>query len=391
MVYTEFTFWVCLLVVLYTYLLYPLFLFQAYVISQIWRDFFYLSRRHSRRAADLVDQELPAVSLIIAAFNEEEALPARISNLRRIDYPAEKLEVVFVSDGSTDRTNSILDGLRGENVRKVLLPVRAGKANALNRGVELARNDVLVFSDAATLFVPDTIRKLVRHFRDSRVGAVCGALQFRGSTESRQTEGVYWKYEGMLRLMEARLGATLTASGALYALRRECYVPLEPGTMIEDFVVPMNCRRAGFRVEYDPEAVATDVAASSVKGEFKRRVRLAIGSFKALRSLARTPMDSLTCLAFFSHKLLRWVLPFFLLGLLVSNIVLWEHEPYTIALAVQAAFYIGALIGFAFRDGKLQLRVATLCYFLLAIHLAFVVGLVRLLLGKEEGAWQKAH
>ncbi len=388
MTYIEFTFWVCALAAAYTYFLYPLFLFQAYALAQIFRDLFYLSRRHSRRAPDLPDDDLPAVSLIIAAYNEEEALPARISNLGLIDYPAEKLEVLIVSDGSTDGTNAILNEL---NVRKIILPVRGGKAQALNRGVKTAKNDLLIFSDAATLFVPDTVRKLVRHFGDPRVGAVCGALQFSRSAESRETEGLYWKYESMLRLMEARLGATLTASGALYALRRKCYHPLEPGTIIEDFVIPMHCRKEGFRVVYDPEAVAIDVAAASVKGEFTRRVRLAVGSFKALRALACTPLDSLTCWAFFSHKLLRWVLPFFLLGMLVSNLFLVKREPYAALLAAQIAFYLGALTGFIFRGKKLRLRFATLCYYLVAMHLAFAVGLVRWLLGKDQGIWQKAH
>ncbi len=391
MTYVELTFWVCALAAAYTYLLYPLFLFQAYALSQIFRDLFYLTRRHSRRAPDLADEDLPPVSLIIAAYNEQEALPARLSNLRLIDYPAERLEVLVVSDGSTDRTNEILNEAQASNIRNILQPVRGGKASALNRGVELAKNDLLLFSDAATLFAANTLRKLVRHFRDSQVGAVCGALQFSRSAESRETEGIYWKYESMLRLMEARLGATLTASGALYVLRRKCFHPLEPGTIIEDFVIPMNCRKAGFRVVYDPEAVATDVAAPTVKGEFTRRVRLAVGSFRALRALSSTPLDSLTCWAFFSHKLLRWVLPFFLLGMLLSNFLLAKREPYSVLLAVQAAFYLGALAGFFFRGKKLHSRFATLCYYLLAMHLAFAVGLVRLLLGKDQGVWQKAH
>jgi cellulose synthase/poly-beta-1,6-N-acetylglucosamine synthase-like glycosyltransferase len=389
MAYAEFTFWVCLIAIVYTYLLYPLLLFQAYTLAQIWRDVFYLSRRCCTRARNLTPEELPHVSLIIPAHNEEAVLPPRITNLTDIDYPPDKLKVIFVSDGSTDGTNSILDRVEGQSLRKILLPARGGKANAMNRGVEESKSDILVFSDAATEFAGDTIRKLVRHFRDPRVGAVCGSLQFKATSESQQTEGVYWKYESMLRLMEARLGATLTASGALYAIRRECFRPLDPGTMIEDFVVPMNCRKAGYQVVYDPEAIATDVAASSVKGEFSRRVRLAVGSFKAFRELSRTPLETLPCLAFFSHKVLRWFLPFFLLGLLLSNIFLVGQEPYTLALAGQATFYFAALMGLAFHGKNPAVKFATLCYYLLAIHLAFAVGFVRLLLRRDQGVWQK--
>ncbi len=391
MVYEELIFWVCLAAIVYTYLLYPLLLFQAYTFAQIWRDLFYLSRRSCTRARDLTPRELPEISLIIPAYNEAAALPARIANLHDIDYPPEKLEVVFVSDGSTDATNSILARAQGGNVRTLQLPARGGKANAMNRGVLASQSNILLFSDAATQFAPDTIRKLVRHLRDPRVGAVCGTLQFKSNAESQQTEGVYWKYESMLRLMEARLGATLTASGALYAIRRECFRPLDPGTMVEDFVVPMNCRKAGYRVVYDPEAVATDVAASSVKGEFARRVRLAVGSFKAFRELSGTPMGALTWVAFISHKVLRWLLPFFLLGMLVSNIFLLGREPYALAFAGQAAFYFAALMGLVFHGKSPAMKFATLCYYLLAIHLAFAVGLIRLLLGRDQGIWQKVQ
>ncbi len=267
-------------------------------------------------------EELPAVSIVIPAYNEEAHLPEKLANLRELDYPTAKLEVVFVSDGSTDRTNAILRALDDAKVQTVVLPVRQGKPNALNHGVARATHDILIFSDAATLFEPDALKKLVRHFADPKVGVVCGTLHFRGTTESRQTEGVYWKYESMLRLMENRLGATLTASGAMYALRRQCYRPLEANVLVEDFVIPMNARTLGYRVLYDPEAIATEFAADSVAGEFTRRVRIAVGSFRALGQFVRTPLRPFTRVAFFSHKLLRWILPALLIGLLASSALL---------------------------------------------------------------------
>lgn len=391
MVYAEITFWACLFFIAYTYLLYPLLLFQAYTFAQIWRDVFYLSRRCSTRASDFSDAELPRISLIIAAHNEESVIAERIANLRAIDYPQDKLEVVLVSDGSSDGTNAILACAQAPHLQKIFLPVRGGKANAINHGVEASQHEVLVFSDASTYFAADTVRKLVRHFQNSRVGAVCGSLHFKAAGDSEHTEGIYWKYESMLRLMEARLGATLTASGSVYAIRRECFRRMAPGTIVEDFVVPMNCRKAGYQVVYDPEAVATDVAASTVKGEFTRRVRLAVGSFKAFRELSRTPLDGLTCVAFFSHKVLRWVLPFFLVGLLASNIFLAAREPYTLALVCQGTFYFAALMGMAFHGKNPAGKFAALCYYLVAIHLAFAVGFIRLLLGREQGVWQKVR
>ena len=172
-----------------------------------------------------------------------------------------------------------------------------------------ASHEIIVFSDASTLFAPDAVRKLVRHFGDPHVGVACGTLGFEGNPEFQRTEGVYWRYEKALRVMESRLGATLTASGAIYALRRAAWRPLTPDVMIDDFVVPFAARGLGYGVVFDPEARATDVAEESVAHEFARRVRLAVGSFRALGQLARVRLDAFTSRAFFSHKLLRWVLP----------------------------------------------------------------------------------
>jgi cellulose synthase/poly-beta-1,6-N-acetylglucosamine synthase-like glycosyltransferase len=236
-------FWACFFLVAYTYALYPAVLF---LVSSATR----LSRRGAVGAGA---PPLPAVSMVIPAHNEERHLPAKLANLAALDYPRDRLEVLFVSDGSTDATNKIL-GRAAEAGKLTLLalPARGGKSNALNQAVPRARHDILVFSDAATLFAPDAVSKMVRHFEDPRVGVVCGALQFQASTESRQTEGLYWRYESLLRRMESRIGVTLTASGAIYALRRACFVPLAADTLVEDLVVPMTARRLGFRVLYDP-------------------------------------------------------------------------------------------------------------------------------------------
>lgn len=387
----EYLFWICLLLVAYTYFLYPILLFLAYALSQVRRDWHYLIDRRDRRRPPLAPQELPAVSLIVPAYNEEARLLDKIANVRQLDYPREKLEVVFASDGSTDRTNEILQALQDSNIQAVFLPARKGKSTALNHAVAQAQHDILIFSDATTLFAPDALKKLVRHFSDPGVGVVCGALQFQRTLESQQTEGVYWKYESMLRLMEGRLGATLTASGAIYALRRQCYRPLAADVLIEDFAMPMNARKLGYRVIYDAEAVATDFAAASVAGEFTRRVRLAVGSFRALGEFARIRLRPFTYLVFFSHKLLRWVLPFLLIGLLVSNGVLWSNPLYRVAFIGQLFFYLWAGVGFVFQHRMQRTRYALMGYFLLAIHLAFLVGFVRFLVGRQEATWQRVN
>ena len=384
-------FWISGSLILYSYFLYPCILFSLYSLSQIRRDWQYLSGRHDRRINPLRQEELPSVSLVIAAYNEERHLPDRISNIRNLDYPKNKLEVIIVSDGSDDRTNEILAEARDEQIRTVLLPSRKGKANALNVGVALTTSELLIFSDAATLFAPDSIQKLVRHFSDPKVGVACGLLKFKATPESQQTEGIYWKYETIIRLMEARFGATLTASGAIYALRRQCFQPISSETVIEDFVVPMRARQLGYSVIFDPEATGIEHAAPSVSGEFTRRVRLAVGSFRAMGELIRVRMNFMTRLAFFSHKLLRWLVPFFLIALLLSNIFLITAVPYRVVFLTQSVFYLWAIAGYMFRDQMKRIRFGLLGYFWLAMNIAFLVGFWKYLFGRQDSAWKRVQ
>ena len=384
-------FWFSLALIVYTYFAYPVVLFFCYCLAQLRSDWQYLFDRQNRRVPALDECEVPSVSILIPAFNEEVRLLQKIRNLREMDYPPEKLQIIFLSDGSTDRTNEILKGITDPNIETIFLSRRSGKAVALNQAVLQARHEILAFSDASTLFAADALRKLARHFSDGRVGAVCGALRFHASAESQQTEGVYWKYESMIRLMETRLGATLTASGAAYALRRNAYIPLAPGTVLDDFVIPMNARKAGYRVLYDPEAIATDYAPESIKGEFTRRVRLATGSFSSLVSLLRVPMGAFGRFAFVSHKLLRWVLPLILFSLLVSNIALLRYPGYVIFGLMQLFFYVWAGFGFLFRERIQNVRFALLAYFLLVMNVAFLVGMFRCLTKREEGVWQRVQ
>jgi cellulose synthase/poly-beta-1,6-N-acetylglucosamine synthase-like glycosyltransferase len=193
----------------------------------------------------------------------------------------------------------------------------------------------------------------------------------------------------MLRLMEARLGATLTASGAIYALRREAYVPLDRSAVLDDFIIPMNARKAGYRVCYDPEAIATDYAPESVEGEFTRRVRLATGSFQSLLFFFRVKMGVFGRFAFISHKLFRWILPLLLCIVLLSNTALIRNPVYAIFGLLQLFFYIWASFGYLFRKRLQGVRFALLAYYLLAMNLAFLVGLFRCLTNHTEARWQR--
>lgn len=385
----KFVFWFSILLVVYPYVLYPLVLFLTYSVTQAWRDLRYLGSPRNRRTETPSLSALPGVSIIVPAYNEEKVLPGKIENLCDVDFPRERLQVIFVSDGSQDGTNQILQNLRGENYLCILLDDRKGKANALNQAVARATNEILVFCDASTIFEVDAIKKLVRHFSDPEVGAVCGAVRYQAGADAQQTEGAYWKYESALRMMEARLGAILNASGCIYALRRECFSPIPQSTILEDFVIPMRARRLGFSVLYDSEAVAIEFPASTVSGEFTRRVRLAVGSFRAVGDLVRVPWKGFTPFALISHKLLRWLVPFFAITLLASNVMLMRSPSYRLALAAQVLFYCWAGLGFFFYQHMRRVRYGLVPYFLFAMHLAFIVGFFRCLVGSDRAVWQK--
>jgi poly-beta-1,6-N-acetyl-D-glucosamine synthase len=382
-------FWASILLIFYTYAGYPTVLLVGYAAAQLRRDLNYLLGRQNRRVAD--NDHQPSISVVIAAFNEEACIERKLENLAQTDYPKDRLQIIIVSDGSTDRTNELLRTITLPGLEVILLAERKGKPNALNVGIERATGEVLVLSDAATLFAPDAISKMARHYADGKVGAVCGSLKFENSTESQGTEGVYWKYETMLRLMEARWGATLTASGAIYSLRKSCFRALPEGTMIEDFLVPMAARAQGFRVLYDPEVIGTDQAASSVSGEFTRRVRLAMGSFRALGQLMQLRLDAVTAFAFISHKLLRWVLPFLMIGAWISNCFLLRSNLYQVLLLLQMAFYLWGIIGFVFVKHLRSVRFALIGYFLLAMNAAFLVGFFRSLGSRAGVTWRRVN
>ncbi|HWR37607.1 MAG TPA: glycosyltransferase family 2 protein [Clostridia bacterium] len=382
------SFWISAFAIAYTYFLYPVLLFVLFSAAQVRRDLRYLAMRSNRRAP-LSLRQWPKVSIIMPAHDEETHLPAKLENLKELEYESGMLEIIIVSDGSTDRTNEFLSHVTDPRVTVVILDERQGKPNALNQAVAQASGDVLLFCDAATLFQPDTVRMLARHFVNPNVGVVCGALRFEGSTESKQTEGTYWKYETVLRLMESRLGATLTASGALYAMRRSAYSPIAKNTIIEDLIIPMGARKLGLAVLYDPEAIGVEYAASTVAGEFTRRVRLAIGSFRSIGQLLRIPVDFYTALALVSHKLLRWFVFLFAIVLFVSNMALLNRSIYQLAFLLQIAFYLSALVGYLLRDRAHNLRLVRLGYFLVAMNWAFVLGLYRCLAGRDNVKWQR--
>jgi cellulose synthase/poly-beta-1,6-N-acetylglucosamine synthase-like glycosyltransferase len=293
----------------------------------------------------------PGVSIVIAARNEAHDLQARIENLLACDYPADRLQIIVVSDGSTDVTPDILGFYRGQ-IDAVLLPP-GGKARALNAGVERAIHDVLVFTDARQRFAPDAIRALVAPLADPLIGGVCGELLLdceagEGTSTIGDGVGAYWRYEKWLRRQESLVGSTLGSTGAIHALRRELWQPLPAETILDDVLAPMQAVLSGSRVVFEGTARAYDRAAPQAAKEFQRKTRTLAGNYQILRLQPRLllPFVNPVWLQFVSHKLGRLVVPYALVVLLLTSGILATYRSiYAMAFAAQVAFYGLALYG----------------------------------------------
>jgi cellulose synthase/poly-beta-1,6-N-acetylglucosamine synthase-like glycosyltransferase len=334
-------FWLSVGVVAYVYAGYPLML-------RAWAA---LASRPVRKCASPGDRRYPSVSVVIAARNEAARLPRRLRNLLEQNYPG-PLEIIVASDGSTDHPEIAVAPYR--SVRLIELPA-AGKAVALNQGVAAARGEIVVFADARQQFSPDAIRALVENFDDPEVGCVTGELRLDCEIERDGSEpgigegvGLYWRYEKWLRRVESEIWSTLGATGAIYALRRSLWQPLPAGTLLDDVLAPMRVVLAGRRTVFEPRARAFDRAAPTASVEQRRKVRTLAGNYQILGLEPRLllPFRNPVWLQYASHKIARLLVPWALLGVLLTSAALsFSGWIYLVALILQLGFYALAAIG----------------------------------------------
>jgi glycosyltransferase involved in cell wall biosynthesis len=336
----------------------------------------------------------PHVSLIIAAYNEEKVVGRRVENALALDYPPELLEVIVASDGSTDGTEAALAGLDPDRVRVLRLP-RRGKAHALAEAVRRSRGEILVFSDANTHYDPGALRALVRNFADPEVGGVAGhtgyVLPPDGEAAGRG-EDLYWRYDTWLKALESRTGSVISAHGGMYALRRELFRPLEDASVTDDFGISTGVVEQGSRLVFEPEARGYETTVGQSSGEFGRRVRLMTRGLRGVvlrRRLLNPARYGFYSVSFFSHKILRRLLPLFLPVLFVTSVALSSQGLLYLGAAwAQGVFYGLALIGWALRDRSLGMRRPFyIPFFYCLANLAAVVALWNLVRGKRIERW----
>jgi cellulose synthase/poly-beta-1,6-N-acetylglucosamine synthase-like glycosyltransferase len=365
-------FWCSAGLLVYTHVGYPL---ALWVLSRV---------RRTRPLATAEGQgELPSVSLVVAAYDEEDVIEAKVRNALALDYPRERLELIVASDGSGDRT---AERARGAGADLVLELERVGKAAAQDEAVARARGDVVAFSDANSLWAPDALRRLVAPLADASVGYVCGLVRFTSQAGATNEEGAYWRYEMGVRALESRLGGITAGNGAIYALRREHYVAGDPYT--GDLSLPFRMAKRGLRAVYAESAVAEEPMVPSMEGEFRRKRRMMARAWgTVLRGGMLSPRGYGPLFAFelASHRVIRYASPFLHLVALGTNIaLLGEGWVYVATLAVQAAVLLGAALA-----GVLPLRPFSLARYYVLVTASIGLGFVDWTRGGAPLVWEK--
>ena len=377
-------FWLALLLPVYSYVLYPLLIVAMSAVAK-WRR--PLPRTDVTSTTGAL---LPPVAIVVSAYNEEQHIADLVTNLRSLDYPVPPT-LYLGSDGSSDRTAEILQAHAGARVRVFSFRHNRGKASVLNDLLAASTEPIIAFTDANTRLEPDALSRLVRHFDNPQVGAVCGELSLRAADCGDNVDGVYWRIERLLKASESVLGALLGANGAIYAIRRECFVPIKPDTVVDDFCIAMTVAAAGRSLVYESQARAVEDAPAEIHDEFKRRVRIGVGNYQAF---FRHPeylfgANAMRSFAYFSHKVLRWFTPHLLLLALLTNTLLLDQPFYRALCFIQTGTYSLCLLLYVLTR-KLDIpRLLRLPVFLVAMNVAFGFGFYRYVTGQYSGSWKR--
>ena len=381
--------WICLSLVVFHYVGYPLLLFVFSAFSQAKADFLYLIRRANRRCPFPADYA-PRVAVLMSVYNEEAVIRAKVKNLLETHYPSDRLEFLLGLDAPVDSTTELLSQTPSTRLRVFSFPTRRGKLAVLCDLAKRTSAEILVFTDANTMLEKNCIRNLVRHFADPRVGAVSGE-EVRVVTPGTDPggESLYWRYESALKILESRLDCSLGGNGAALAVRRSLFHPKKQ-SIVEDFQIPLEIRFKGYRVVYDPEAVAVEEIAPTFSAQFARRVRISAGNYQTLFANlgCLNPMKGLVTFCFFSHRVLRWFVPVLLLAAFFCSILLAAQPGYAVLLAAQSVFYLFAGLVFWLKKRGKPARLCCLPLSFCSMNFALLLGLLRYLNGRQTLTWK---
>ncbi len=373
-------FWCAVALVVYTFGGYPV------LIGLLAR------RVRSLRPADgvrTVESDLPSVAVLIPAYNEEAVIAAKIENSLALTYPPDRLEVVVVSDGSDDGTPEIVARYADRGVRLYHQPERRGKMAAINRVMPLLTTDIVVMTDANAMVTPGALQAIVPHFADPTVAGVAGEKRVLGGGE-----GLYWRYESFLKRCDSVISSVMGAAGELFAIRRERFEPPPANTLLDDFVISLRLVEQGYRVVYEPAAVAIEPPSPSMLGDWRRRVRIAAGGIQSICWLPglMSPRRGRIAWQYISHRVLRWLVTPFLLPIIYgTNLILCGQPFYRLLLWGQTGFYLAALVGYVWARQGTPPRLLQAIFYFCFTNLAAIVGFWRYVTNRQPVTWEKAR
>lgn len=338
-------FWLCMAIVVYTYVGYGIVLYLLVFVKRL--------ATKAKPLADITDDRLPEVTLMVCAYNEEDIIAEKMDNTRRLDYPSDRLHLVWVTDGSNDNTNVLLSAY--PEVKVIYFPERRGKAAALKHGIKEIDTEIVMMTDANTMLNPEAVREVARLMQDPKVGCVSGEKKVMArsdSDEAAQGEGLYWKYESTLKRLDSELYSAMGAAGELCVIRRQLMTDIPDDTLLDDFIISMEIVKKGYKIVYTSNAYAMEYGSADLHEESKRKRRIAAGGLQScwrLRSLMNPLRHPVVAFQFVSHRVLRWTItPVCLFALVPLNTLLvlsGEGIVYTIIWILQILFYASAAAG----------------------------------------------
>jgi len=375
-------FWLTILLLFHAYILYPI---------SLW-----IFNWFKRKPEIVKSHSYPSISIIISAYNEEKVIAERIDNIKNLNYDFNNLELIIGSDCSSDKTNGILTQKSQEHswVRTQIFKIRRGKATVLNDLVQLAKNEILVFTDANTNFDKNAVLKLVSAFTDEKVGGVCGRLVLEEPTdefEKTNREQLYWKYETQLKKMEGDLGILIAANGGIYAIRKKLFIGFPKDEAVtDDLYQTLGVLNQGYSFLYEFDAVAIEEVSKEIITEFRRKVRFAATNFQTLKYFKGLLFQKKIILSYalWSHKVIRWLVPLILIFIFVTNgLLISYNEFYRIIFFIQVGFYLSAIVGFILNKLKISLSIFSIIYYYVLTNFALLIGLFKFLFKKHSFTW----
>ena len=392
MLILQILFWVLAFIVVYTYVGYGILLYFIIKIRRIFKI---------GKKPNAAPNYQPDVTLFISAYNEKDYVDGKMKNSLELDYPKDKLHIVWVTDGSDDGTPEILK--QYNNVTVHHLPERNGKISAMNRGMKFVKTPIVIFSDANTMLGNESIKRIVNLFATPTVGCVSGEKRIinkESDAASGAGEGLYWKYESALKKWDAELYSVVGAAGELFAIRTELYKDVEKDTLLDDFVISLRVAQDGYTIQYDPEAYAIETASANVKEELKRKIRISAGGIQSvvrLRSLLNIFKYGTLSFQYISHRVLRWTLtPACLLVLIPLGFALAYNEGllnfglYSTLVWLQLLFYVAALTGWFLENRSTRIKALFVPYYFFIMNLSVVLGFFRYMKKSQSVNWERA-